>query len=129
MREIKFRAWQPCSEQNEAGDVIDCGFMETWEEMIEEGLELYFDGKTILMQFTGLLDRNGKEIYEGDVVKYNNAAKGRSNWSKPVEIVWRQDRAKFDFHTNHEDGWSFGGLIYEEYEIIGNIYENSELLK
>lgn len=85
-----------------------------------------------LMQFTGLLDKNGKDIYEGDIVKYNSKTKeSRSeNWVGPIVIEWRPEEAKFDFKDKNSDsGWSIFGLHYCSYEIIGNIYENPELLK
>lgn len=69
-REIKFRAW-----------VIDGKTMVAWEDMLkcEEPTQLehsfteWFNekGNVILMQLTGLKDKNGKEIYEGDILKYN----------------------------------------------------------
>jgi len=69
-----------------------------------------------VMQFTGLLDKNGKEIYEGDIVRGQHKIIG--DWT-----------AKVDFLAT---GIWFGGAKFSEvenYEIIGNIYENPELLK
>lgn len=92
-----------------------------------------------LMQFTGLHDKNGKEIYEGDIFGAEDEC---------LVILWSDGWAKFQVHiygfdTYHNEG---GGeevntkrtvlstddiepFELEQYEIIGNIYENPELLK
>jgi len=63
MREIKFRAWGPNSE-----------FMWVWDEVKHCPMQTFLnDGEKIIMQFTGLTDSKGVEIYEGDVVRINVA--------------------------------------------------------
>jgi hypothetical protein len=74
-------------------------------------------------EFTGLQDKNGKEIYEGDVVLYDRKAIGEADYSKPVAVEWTKDLVRFDF------AGSFNGFIYRSYEVIGNVYENPELMK
>lgn len=76
-------------------------------------------------QFTGLKDKNGKEIYEGDIIKAKTCYYGKER-----EIVY-----KVDFNSNIEND-SFGepltmGYCLQgfSYEVIGNIYDNPELLK
>jgi uncharacterized phage protein (TIGR01671 family) len=68
-------------------------------------------GNLILMQFTGLKDRNGREIYEGDIVRMSGEVL--------VEVRW-QPRGAWNIMRSGS---------YPIYEIIGNIYENPELLK
>ena len=75
-------------------------------------------------QFTGLLDKNGKEIYEGDIVKTMHGYIGEIKFDSPSWGI--------DYHEEKETG-AFGVSIYikrfyEESEIIGNIFENHELL-
>lgn len=83
---------------------------------------------TSVMQFTGLLDKNGVEIYEGDIITHNiyTKASGREGQSNPKPIFW--DITKCGFETNKEGSYS-AGMFYGEYTVIGNIYQNPELLK
>lgn len=123
MRTIKFRAWDKESKQMKR-----CGIYPDGVPMAYAGgdnaIALY---DRPLMQFTGLLDKNGKEIYEGDIVTHNLYAKesDRTGHSNPVAIIWDKERCGFDFDRS---GYK-AGLFYDEYEIIGNIYENPELIK
>lgn len=87
-----------------------------------------------LMQFTGLHDKNGKEIYEGDIVR----AASEGIW-RTVEVRWRQEgNPQWILWPAYHDGkfWYLNGATrqpdgtYKEMcEVIGNIYENSELLE
>lgn len=79
----------------------------------------------VLMQSTGLFDKNGKEIFEGDIVDY----KGRK-----AIIKWHGSYASFiyrfiDKPKERKAEWSPLYLAYLHVEIIGNIYENPELLE
>jgi len=77
-------------------------------------------------QFTGLRDRQGKEIYEGDIVRYSEHYCGDSTEKECVEVVeWDENEASYPWNltnTGFMDGpkWC---------EVIGNIYENPDLLK
>jgi len=69
-------------------------------------------------QFTGLKDKSGTEIYEGDIIRYS-----KQNVAK---VVWSTSMAKFMAIDNIR---SFGGLNDGVGEIIGNIHDNPELMK
>lgn len=78
------------------------------------------------MQYTGLLDKNGREIYEGDVIKYSQ------HW-EVYPILDRIEKVVFEGGGFTPMCLSMGGTYYscnsEEYEVLGNIYENPELIK
>ena len=83
------------------------------------------DEDAILMQSTGLLDKNGKEIFEGDVVDY----KGRK-----AIIKWHGSYASFIYRFVDElneriSEWHPLFLAYYHFEVIGNIFENPEFLE
>ena len=108
MREIKFRAWD-----KENKKIISWEDIKVYEDN-SPYLSDYFNFKNtpiILMQYTGLKDKNGKEIYEGDIV---------------YSTYYRHNIEIEDIFTMYK--W-FDYPESEEFEIIGNIYENPELLK
>jgi uncharacterized phage protein (TIGR01671 family) len=84
-----------------------------------------------LMQFTGLHDKNGKEIYEGDIVRYFHDDEAI------VEVRWWNELAQFAIAWRSQRIKSLRGCDSEpilintniDGEVIGNIYENPELLK
>lgn len=135
MREIKFRAYDKNNRRGHIGNVVEINFSkqecivgfgdpdvdntEGWGGYASYG---YAFSEVELMQFTGLTDRSGKEIYEGDIVQL--ATKSQPpfaikdlTWLHGTE--WEESRYGYDF-----EGWT-----NEEIEIIGNIYENSDLLQ
>lgn len=114
-REIKFRAWNP---EGNMLNTFPLGDNNT-------NINYIVEHKWPIMQFTGLLDKNGKEIYEGDIVKREDKI-----WDVRFSYDrWILGRDKFEIDDNNtaDDpvfvGWS------DKCEIIGNIYENPELIK
>lgn len=91
-----------------------------WDEKSEEGEIVGLD-EINLLQFTGLHDKNGMEIYEGDICWLN------VNWAdRLVQVYWDEEQCGFRGRSLHDDyPWN---LTYVK-TVIGNIYKNPELLK
>ncbi|HEN0543459.1 YopX family protein [Streptococcus agalactiae] len=136
---IKFRAWVKESKKMIHVGSIDLAnkviYYSYWQQS-EEGNNLFGDAitfdETVLMQSTGLFDKNGKEIFEGDVVKccrlFNDSLSEYVGQVKFVDFGWNiVDKADtHDPFYNYKDG--FPDEI-REIEVIGNIYQNSDLLE
>lgn len=120
MRTIKFRAWD--TNRKEMKDVIFINWYDGYlwvDETPMTGHKLPIEG-TPLMQFTGLLDKNGKEIFEGDVI-YSD------QWTPTTyQVAFDQNT----FYIAGADLHECADIKYaEKFELIGNIYENPDLLK
>ena len=86
-----------------------------------------------LMQFTGLLDRNGKETYENDIIKYHDYdesfGKVKYDKWKIGQIIWDNEHLRYQSETGNKYGkWLENFYRMNYIEVIGNIYENPELL-
>ena len=125
MRTIKFRAYFEHSGLMEPFDfssVYDEGFRDG-EIMAEDGT-VYIRPDVKIMQFTGLLDRHGVEIYEGDIIKYITQYYGNKVEHQKV-VEWIDDMQDDSFGEPLSMGYRFHG---GDIEVIGNIYDNPELL-
>ena len=131
MREIKFRAWFEMEKKMVTHDRLSIsydngeGFTFAFDDWGEKGTLNY-----ILMQYTGLKDKYGKEIYEGDIVS--------EKWQNPLANKAEDDRYLIEFEHGQyrlrdskkrpgRDRFLF--MQYQRVEVIGNIYKNPELLE
>ncbi|PRS02346.1 hypothetical protein C6W22_20800 [Bacillus atrophaeus] len=147
MREIKFRAWnmeksimvyEDEDNSSEYWDGVDLSDIEMVNARLKDS------GKYIWMQYTGLKDKNGQEIYEGDIIhcvhwffdgneieEHFTASVRFRDGSFTLENI---NSRYYSDYTGEENGkgicW-IGDINYceEDYEVIGNIYENPELLE
>jgi len=99
------------------------GIIESTEQYISIGAWCPVDAETV-GQSTGIKDKNGTEIFEGDVVDYNG---------RKAIIKWHGSYASFIYRFVDElrkikSEWNPLYLSYYRFEIVGNIYENPELL-
>jgi uncharacterized phage protein (TIGR01671 family) len=163
MREIKFRAWDKVngnmvlvrSISFEKGLVSRIDYQEDISSLYTNDMN-----KMILMQYTGLKDKNGTEIYEGDIVGEEGVYKfldregwepSTGNWKVIGEktknftgekdekyiagyelylVEWRNESCGFEPFSDSKENCQHcgGGLRTGDLEVIGNIYENPELL-
>ena len=117
MREIKFRAWR-------FGKVMDCFSLDILSANAI-GL-IQSKDRSELMQYTGLKDKNGKEIYEGDILLVQLQDYGCPK-TELFKIIWDDSSVRYKLMDKNGDPWGFDNS--SPMEVIGNIYENPELLK
>lgn len=123
MREIKFRAWD--KENKEMLFVKQIDFM--FGKVVLESYEQFFIDEVELMQSTGLVDWEGVEIYEGDIVKIpDDYEVFGKNAGETCKVIF--DSGCFRLKTSRGRGRGFWFEDDSTVEIIGNIYENPELL-
>ncbi len=131
MREIKFRAWnnreKVMSLLRGFDFLIKQAIINCPNEKSKTAISSwdYKDKEIKLMQFTGLQDKNGKDIYEGDIVIYQYIFEDKES---TFEIVWNVDRNGF-YAEDEENMWCLEKELKKNFEVIGNIYENPELLE
>ncbi len=118
-REIKFRMWHKKSKK--MFDVESINFkdrsLNMWNSVMYT-LSTFSLDDVILMQYTGLHDKNGKEIYEGDILKGTFYGFPMPEYDYVFQIYWDEK----------EKGFMASYFEPSECEVIGNIYDNPELL-
>lgn len=129
MREIKFREWDPNRQEMYGSVGLSYGVREDDDDSIlfrfahTERIDGDLSKDRVLEQYTGIKDRGGVEIYEGDIV-CQQMRFGETNGV----IFWQEEKARFAINL---DGFITTITKPQEmsYEVVGNIHENPELLE
>jgi uncharacterized phage protein (TIGR01671 family) len=126
MREIKFRVWS----KDRKMFVMDGMSVEDIQEDATHSVHLPMlikQEECVWQQYTGLKDRNGQEIYEGDLINFSWQAGYKEFYDdKNQEVFYSNECASFVFGK--------GGIcmldrvVYDTLEVVGNVFENPELL-
>lgn len=139
-RAIKFRAWDKKRQEMRSGhnlwlDTFDGSLH--WQFGYDEPMP-FLKEDIILMQFTGLHDKNGKEIWEGDIVREIPELSGHEDRKRRGIIEWDNSIASFVVKLLDRDdnawcqlneGNPNNSTMLKYTEVLGNLYESSELLK
>lgn len=127
-REIKFRAWDDENEKMHTMEGVLHGIDLSNQQaiLVDAQTKGFYQISAILLQNTGLKDKHGIEIYEGDIVKAHEGANFRVEGGTLTEVIYQGNGFSLkaeDFGFEGEDLWD-----WREIEVVGNKYENPELL-
>lgn len=126
-REIKFRAWDESIEK-----IVTCGDDRRWGNVTNHYLLRNYP-EDVLMQYTGLTDKNGQEIYEGDLVWFRADFVTSERQGEYIgEIYWDESHVGFMLNVAEQDEpydiYGHTDEFYAKAKVVGSIHETPELL-
>lgn len=147
-RKIKFRGKRLSDGEWIYGDLlhnVDCVKIREWEADVNQIPKSYVVDENTIGQYTGLKDKNGKEVYEGDIVCFDGYMTADDSLGfEPNGYIYDKDSVHCVLWDNVLGGWTLnfdedeewkykrdtrGLLCDQKCEVIGNIHDNPELLK
>ena len=128
MRELKFRAWDNLEKRMRKvvslhwqGDKLVSAKLEGDNEPIP------IEGRLAIMERTGLYNRFGQDIYDGDILALYRSDGSVANLCR---VIWDESNNEYNWEPVGEDSWhDLFTAFYDDYKVVGNIHENPELLK
>jgi len=136
MREIKFRAWKKEvvvddfvyeGEMIYADSMSNCEYIKRYVCIAGFYSDSGWDWNDFeFMQYTGLKDKHGREIYEGDILSCKSSSSCYQKYGEKYLVYW--DDKKTGFECAYQYGLE-GYMQNENIEVIGNVHENPELLE
>lgn len=128
MIEVKFKVWDKINKK--IYPVVRMWFNQgvlqnVWVETSEGRISKRTLDNVILIRYTGLKDKNGIEIYEGDILRYEDGV--------PLCVVYSEQYCAWIIQTPDKKWWKFASMFSFDNtclcHIVGNVYENPELLE
>lgn len=125
---FKFRAWDKINDEwvkiPHLSLDVETGMLNGFFDYTEAAKRRY-----ILEQCTGLRDKNGKLIYEGDIVIKSDVSGIGYSRTRVCKVHWHNDWLSWAITTQYGDTYELSEFEPQQYEIIGNIHENADLLE